>query len=125
MFKVMFCMRRRAGMTREQFQERWRGRHAEIALSRLHSIGASRYIQNHTLTGELNGSLQSSRGAPEPFDGVAELWFESVADIEGTFTQADARRAMRALLADEPEFIDIEASPIFVVEERSLWEREP
>lgn len=123
MYKVMFCLRRRADLTREQFQKRWGERHAEIAVAGLDRIGATRYVQNHTLVASINESLRASRDAPEPFDGVVELWFDSVEDVEGTFTRPDAREAIRALLDDEPEFIDIKASPIFVVDERTVWER--
>ena len=125
MYKVMFCLRRRADLTRAQFQARWRGRHAEIATAGLDSIGAVRYIQNHTLDDALNDALQASRGAPEPYDGVVELWFDSVEDVKETFTRANAREALRALLKDEPDFIDVAASPIFVSEQHVVWERSP
>lgn len=120
-FKLLFCLRRRSDLTHEEFLARWRGRHADIALGALERIGAVRYVQNHALAGSMNADLRASRNAPEPYDGVAELWFPSLEAASATFTDAGARRAVRALLDDEPHFIDLADSPIFLTEEHAIW----
>lgn len=121
MIKLMFCLRRRPDLTREEFLAHWHGPHAAIGMAGASAIGATRYVQNHTLLHPLNEDLRKSRGAPEPFDGVVELWFDSLDDVGATFTDADARRAIAALVADEPAFIDLENSPIFVTKEHEMW----
>lgn len=121
MIKLFFCLRRRPDLTREQFLEHWHGIHAEIARRGAQALGAVRYVQNHTLSTPLNDSLQASRGAPAAFDGVVELWFASIDDVASTFREPDARAAIKALLADEVNFIDLEASPIFLAEEHHMW----
>ena len=51
--------------------------------------------------------MRRARGAPEPYDGVAELWWRS----EGTWRSAGhnpmSRDANRLLLEDEAKFIDL------------------
>ena len=121
MFKLFFCLRRRSDLSREQFLEHWHGIHADIARRGANALGAVKYVQNHTLSLPINEALRDSRGAPEPFDGVVELWFESVEDVASTFHEPDARAAIKALLVDEPNFIDLEASPIFLAEAHPMW----
>lgn len=122
MIKLTFCLRRRPDLTREEFLAHWHGPHAAIGMAGAGAIGAKRYVQNHTITHPLNESLQKSRNAPEPFDGIVELWFEKLDDVGATFTSGDARAAIRALLDDEPNFIDLANSPIFLVEEHVMWD---
>lgn len=118
----MFCLRRRPEITHDEFLARWRGRHAEIASRAIGAIGAIRYVQNHALHGPLSSALRASRGAPEPYDGVVELWFDSVEAVESTFARTDARAAIRELVEDEVHFIDVANSPIFVAKEHVVWE---
>lgn len=122
MIKLFFCLRRHPDLTREEFLAHWHGIHAEIALRGATALGATKYVQNHTVTDPINDALRASRNAPEPFDGVVELWFTSIADVEATFREPDARAAIKALLADEVRFIDLTASPIFLVEAHEMWE---
>lgn len=124
MFKLFFCLRRRSDLSRVQFLEHWHGIHADIARRGASALGAVKYVQNHTVSLPINDALRESRGAPEPFDGVVELWFESVEDVASTFHEPGARAAIKALLIDEPNFIDLEASPMFLTEAHSMWGRE-
>lgn len=117
MIKLTFCLRRKQGMTLEAFQAYWRGAHAAMVAERANVLGIRRYVQVHTT--ELDGLHQvlqaRNGGSPEPFDGVAELWFDS---LEGFRSQdPDARAASAELLADERTFIDLASSPMFVGEE--------
>ena len=80
-----------------------------------------RYVQVHTST-ELDGLHRAFQhrndDCPEPFDGVAELWFDSIDDLGGD--DADRRQAQAELLADERNFIDLANSPMWIAEEREV-----
>jgi uncharacterized protein (TIGR02118 family) len=113
MIKLVFCLRRRAELSRQEFQTYWRERHAPLVRQHAETIGCKRYVQVHTTAPQHNDVLRATRGAPEPFDGVAELWFD-----EGEFENppADMERLQAAteqLIADEREFIDLSQSPLF------------
>jgi EthD domain len=59
----------------------------------------------------MNGVLQQEfGGAPEPYDGVAELWFETL-DALASKNPA-VPQASADVLADAAKFIDMERSPI-------------
>ncbi|MBB5742352.1 hypothetical protein HD600_000849 [Microbacterium ginsengiterrae] len=122
MYKLFFCLRRRSDLTREEFQDHWHGIHADIARRGASALGAVKYVQNHTVSFPVNDALRASRGAPEPFDGVVELWFEAADDVVSTFHEPAARAAIKALVIDEPNFIDLEASPIFLTEAHPMWD---
>jgi len=67
----------------------------------------------------LHGAFRTRNGgAPEPFDGVAELWFDSLDDMGGD--DPARRQAQAELLADEKNFIDLPNSPMWLADEHEI-----
>ena len=120
MIKLTFCLRRLANLTREQFQDYWFNKHAPLVAKHREVLRIRRYVQMHTGSDAINATIAASRGAPEPFDGVAELWWDSIDDI-ATNDSAEARAAGLTLLEDEPKFIDLARSPLFFGEEKTVF----
>jgi hypothetical protein len=115
---LIFCLRRLPHLAREQFQQYWREVHAPLVRSHADALGLRAYVQNHALPEHAQASLALERGAPASFDGVAQLWWhERVLTPE---QKTAARAANAALLADERQFIDLAASPIFLVEDHEV-----
>ena len=81
MIKFAMCLQRRPDMTREQFQEYWLERHGPFFQKHAGDMRAKKYVQSLTLTTPVNDELRKSRGMLPEFDGVAEVWFESEADM--------------------------------------------
>ncbi|HXQ59112.1 MAG TPA: EthD domain-containing protein [Acidimicrobiales bacterium] len=120
MVKLIFCLRRRPDMSAEEFHRYWREEHAPLVTSHASALRIRRYVQVHTVSGPVNAMLAASRGAPEGFDGVAELWFDDTEALVGG-AGSDAGRAAAAELAlDEARFIDHSRSPLFVAEEHPV-----
>lgn len=121
MIKLTFCLRRKTDMTREEFQAYWRETHAPLVAARADVLKIRRYVQVHTST-ELDGLhaafQRRNGGAPDAFDGVAELWFDSLDDASPA--SDEAREASAELLADERNFIDLEHSPMWMAEEHPV-----
>jgi uncharacterized protein (TIGR02118 family) len=116
MIHLVFCLRRLPHLTREQFQRYWLETHAPLVRQHASALGIRRYVQAHAIDHPVAAGAQVSRGAPEPYDGVAELWFDGEALLRSTQTPAGAE-AGRALLEDERRFIDLAHSPIFFTED--------
>jgi uncharacterized protein (TIGR02118 family) len=116
MIKLVFVLHRREGLSREEFQRYWRETHAPLVAERAEAIGARRYVQVHTLETPLDGALSEHRRG-EPYDGVAELWWDSVESLAEAFGSEAGGEAAAALLADEAEFIDLERSAIWLAQE--------
>lgn len=76
-----------------------------------------RYVQVHTEVGALTEKLRGFRGSAEPYDGVAEIWYESREALE---TLGRDPAASRLLLEDERSFVDCSRSAIWAGEEHVL-----
>jgi uncharacterized protein (TIGR02118 family) len=120
MVKLTFCLRRLSHLSRDEFQRYWRDRHAPLVARHAAALGIRRYVQCHTADGAVNAALRASRGGPEPYDGVAELWFDDLAALAAATTTEAGRAAGRALLDDERRFIDLARSPLFVGDEHAV-----
>jgi len=120
MIKLLFGLHRLPHLSRAEFQRYWIERHAPLVRSHAAALGIRRYVQTHTLDDALNDALQASRGGPEAFDGVAELWWDSAEALAAAIASPAGRAAGEALLEDERRFIDLARSPLFVAEEHPI-----
>ncbi len=120
MTKLTFCLRKRADLTWDEFSNYWRDTHAQLVKARAELLGIHRYVQVRTLQQrEMMARLQERNGgAPEAFDGIAELWFDLEANRART---PEAAAAARELLEDERNFIDLPNSPMWYGEEWEVW----
>lgn len=123
MIKIMFCLRRNPALSVEEFQDYWRNRHAPIVTRHAARLGMLRYVQSHSLHNPAFAYMSQDRGSKvEPFDGVAECWYASERWLSRTSAEVPEAIliASRELLEDERQFIDMENSPIFVVQEHEI-----
>jgi uncharacterized protein (TIGR02118 family) len=120
MIKLVFCLRRLPHLSREAFQRYWLESHGPLVRQLAPALRLKRYVQVHTVTSAFSEAMSRHRGAPEDFDGVAELWWDSVDDFARAGTTKEGRDAGRRLLEDEKRFIDLSRSPIWFGEEHTL-----
>ena len=120
MIKLTFVLRRLPALSREEFQRYWLERHGPLVRELAPRLGIRRYVQLHTSDADVNDQLRASRGGPEPFDGVAELWFDDADALEASASTPEGREAALALLEDERRFIDLGRSPLFVGTEHEI-----
>ncbi len=112
MIKLTFCLTRQPGFTRQAFQDYWFNTHAPLVASVREVLRIRRYAQLHSLPDDVSAGLRATRGGPESFDGVAQLWWDSFEDMAGADSEA-ARAAGALLLEDEKRFIDLSRSPLW------------
>lgn len=120
MIKLSFCLHRLPGLSREAFQRYWFENHALLVAKHQGALRIKRYVQMHSASVPFNDAIRDGRGAPEMYDGVAELWWESFDDLTRATTSPDGQAAGLALLEDERKFIDLGRSPLFFGEERPI-----
>jgi len=120
MVKIVFCLRRKDGMELDEFQRYWREEHAPLVQQHAGALGILRYVQTHTRPSPEADLLRASRGGPEAFDGVAELWFSDLAALIEAASTPEGMAAGAALLEDEKRFIDLARSPLFLAEEHEV-----
>jgi uncharacterized protein (TIGR02118 family) len=118
--KLTFCLTRLSGLSREQFQDYWINIHAPLVASVAQTLQIRRYVQTHSFPEAASAALRAGRGAPADYDGVAELWFDSLDAVVANGERPEARAAGALLLEDERRFIDLSKSPLWWGEEKPV-----
>ena len=97
MIRFEYVLRRKPGMSIEEFQDYWLNTHGPLVAKLSTAMGVSRYAQLHTIADDpRHKAMQESRGLMEPCDGVAELWWYNTPP--GT---KEAQAASEELLEDD------------------------
>jgi uncharacterized protein (TIGR02118 family) len=122
MIKLMFCIRRRPDVSASDFRRYWIEKHASLVKKHAAVLGARRYVQSHTLEDDMNAALRASRDAMEAFDGVAEIWWDSLDAFEAVMSGPAGQAAGADLLEDEREFVDLARSSLFLTEEHEIFD---
>jgi uncharacterized protein (TIGR02118 family) len=120
MIKLTFCLHRLPQLSRESFQKYWFESHAPLVTRHREVLRIRRYVQKHAISDVMNDAIRASRDAPEMYDGVAELWWDSLEDLKGPQTP-EQLAAGQELLEDERKFIDLARSPLFFGSERLIF----
>jgi uncharacterized protein (TIGR02118 family) len=119
--KLVFTLRRREGMSREEFQRYWREQHAPLVRRHAEALRIRRYVQTHAVETPLSEPISASReSAPDAYDGVAELWWDSFEDLVAAYSSDAGQAAGAELLEDEQRFIDLPRSPLWLGEEHAV-----
>lgn len=120
MIKLTFCLRRLPSLSRAEFQTYWFDTHAPLVAKHREVLRIRRYVQLHSATNPSNDAIRATRQGPEMFDGVAELWWDSIEDALGNPTAARQAAGLE-LLEDERKFVDLSQSPLWFGEERTIF----
>ena len=125
MVKLIYCLRRLPHLSLGEFQRYWRENHGPLVRSVEKALGVKRYVQCHTIYDEKVGEAPTTPGRPEPYDGVAELWWESLGDFASSTPDPERQKAGATLLEDEKKFIDLSRSPVWLSEEQVFVDEMP
>jgi uncharacterized protein (TIGR02118 family) len=105
MVKLVYCLRRKPGLSLEEFSRYWHEVHGPIGRR---IPGLLRLVQSHAIADPDN---------KQPgYDGMAELWFDNVAALRA------ARRssAWQTSTSDEQNFVDTAHTALFLTVEREI-----
>lgn len=114
MITLIVAARRKAGMSPEAFKEHWLERHAPLVLS---VPEFARYLKKYALYPHAEGGNAPGLGALPDYDGIGELWFESVDAMMQAFSEP---KYLEIIRPDEELFLDRDACLTFVTEERIM-----
>ena len=121
MLKVILCINRKPGVSREEFHRYWREDHTAVVREVAPLMGIRRNVHNYTISTPIDARVREGRGAmPDDYDGVAESWFDSLEALVAAVSTPEGRAAAARLAEDEARFIDFSRSRIFYVEERTV-----
>jgi len=119
--KLTFCLHRLSSLSLAEFQDYWLNKHGPLVRRLQPALRMARYVQVHRLDGDLVTGMQRVRDAPEPFDGIAELWWTDEETFRAAGRDPQAREAGRLLLEDEANFIDLARSPLWLNHEQVIY----
>jgi len=109
MVKLIVCAKRKTGITHEEFSRYWRQNLGPLVKSVPEFIRHVRkYVQCHIV------SNSAPLGASSDYDGVAELWFDSVDELNKAFNEP---RYLEVIRPDELKFADLVNCVSIVTEE--------
>lgn len=103
LLKRISFIKRKAGMSREAFSRYWKDVHGPLA-GKL--PGLRRYVQCH--------AVPAADGSETTYDGAAELWFDSLADLHYALASPEYRDAAQP---DAANFVDPDSVVTLLTEE--------
>ena len=107
MVKLTCLVRRRAGMTPEEFHRHWREHHGPLVASTRSGSHVIRYVQHHR-------ALSDYSGVDDPgYDGVTEQWFASMDEYRSHIAEPD----FATVWADVESFLDTDRLDFVLTEE--------
>jgi uncharacterized protein (TIGR02118 family) len=122
MIKLVYCVRRKAEIEADEFFRYWLDEHGPLVKSVAQVLNARRYVQSHSTEAAVNAGLSKGRGLGEPFDGITEVWWDSVDELIAGSASPEGQSASRRLQEDESHFIDFVDSRLFLTEEHAIFD---
>ena len=121
MIKFVYVVRRRPDVSPETFRKYWLENHGPLVRSLAKELRAKRYIQSHTMDTPLNQLTRQARGTQPPYDGLTELWFDSIEDLLAAAQTPEGLQANLTLAQDEARFCDLPNCSVFFTEEHTIF----
>ena len=123
MIKLVYIVAKRADISEKDFHEYWLKTHGPLVRGFAKSMRAKKYVQSHTIFEDAGQQIRTTRPKmKETYDGITEVWWDTLEDFSGGGSVQDSAEAARALLEDESKFIDFEHSSIFLTEEHEIFD---
>jgi hypothetical protein len=111
-YKILLPMKRRPGMSVEEFRAYYEAHHAPLAAE--HSGGLSRYVRRYL---DPHDHPETGPAAELPYDVITELWFNDEATFRATLRYLETTRMPAEIVADEERLFDRSSFRIVTVVE--------
>jgi len=127
MIKVIGLLRRKPGVSQEEFFRHWKDHHGPLSM-RVKGFGdrVRKYVQVHKVPTPAGAQEERYNQAslPMDYDGAVELWFDNLEDMQKAFAALADPDACKELRTDEDSFIDGKNTlSLMVGEEYTIYER--
>lgn len=112
MIKMVFLLKRKAGLTREQFIAQYESGHAK--LGEKHVPNAARYVRRYL---EPVAELFTGETIEPDHDVITELWFDDRAQYDLAMEHLSRPDVVAEIVADEETIFDRDKHRVFLVDE--------
>lgn len=110
MVEVVYCMRRKPGLSQAEFLAHWENVHVPIVMSNLHLLRLHGYERVLPLHHAFSERVERRGRMQPPYDGIAKLTWACDEDMAFSFESPEALAVQRLLAQDEAHFVDSAAS---------------
>jgi len=112
MVKMMTAIRRKKGMTPEEFRKYWREKHGPL-IQGLPDF--TRHIRRYVQMHPMDLPMPADETGMPPYDGFAEMCFDSFEEMEAAFAEPSYLEHVRP---DHERFLDLAGCSVLLVEDR-------
>ncbi len=115
MVKLTCLLRRKPGMSPEEFHTYWRERHGPLVASTRSGSHVLRYEQHHRALSDYGteDAAAARSASPDDYDGVTEQWFASMDDYRAHIAEDDFGEVWQ----DLQNFLDTDRLEFVLTEE--------
>lgn len=122
MIKLVYCATKQDDISVDEFYRIWLEEHGPLVKSVAQALKATRYVQSHTILPSVNQLFREGRdGLQEPYDGITEVWWNSLEDLESALQSPEGREAAARLAKDEARFVDFSRCRVFMTQEHAIF----
>ena len=114
MIKFVCLLKRKKGLSFEQFKHYYENNHAPLAFSYLTK---ALHYQRRYLQSSMPGYLESEGELSGMYDCFTEVWFENRADMDENLSVLAHPDTAAVVIADEEKFLDRSQLRFFIVED--------
>ena len=114
MIKVVTLLKRKPGMSMEDFIHHYETRHSKIGEKYL-SAHAVRYVRRYLRP--LPDSIMPKKMEDPYYDAVMEIWYPDLSALEASFAGLSTPEAQAEIVEDEAKLFDRSRIHSYVVEE--------
>jgi uncharacterized protein (TIGR02118 family) len=107
MFKMIVLVYRLPHLSLAEFETYWADKHAPLVKKHSKALRFVRYVQSYNVNSPEVAEFARMRGWTEPCEALAEVWWQSKAEMEAAFASSEAQAAVAELAADEARFCDM------------------
>ena len=112
MIKLVQCIHSRPGLSPMEFRNAWK-RYGELLRASLDTLGASEVELTTTLAVEANVELILSRDTAEPFQAMAEIWWDNATVLEEALETPEGTALVERIREFQETFMDIPRCAFF------------
>jgi uncharacterized protein (TIGR02118 family) len=117
MIRMTIALTRLETLSAREFKDYWRSEHGDLVRELAETLGIKRYVQAHAIAPD---QLKNGQYYTPPYDGLAQVWYESYGDYLNRITSPSGKEAAKRLRQDEQRFAQIELSRTWWSEEHKI-----
>lgn len=117
MIRLMHCMKKKDGVSTEDFRRFWNGAEFNELIDKMVGHALTVEVKKHlTLDIALNEALREQRDAKDAFDGILEIIWQSGSDLAALTGNEEFQNLVDEMQRVQQDYIDFHESRRFFTE---------